>query len=72
MVIGNNTLLYKSEKPDKSLGHLIDKIWSLQNMSENGFEGIIIPDGTIDLLFIKKEGGNFEIRLTGLMKYLSH
>jgi AraC-like DNA-binding protein len=62
----NDSLIYRSAKPDQSLEHLVDKFWTLQNPSENGFEGVIMPDGNIDLLFIKSEHGKFQIQLTGL------
>ncbi len=62
----NDSLTYRSAEPDQSLEHVVDKFWTLQNPSGNGFEGVIMPDGNIDLLFIKSEHDKFQIQLIGL------
>lgn len=60
----SNNLKYKLIKPAKSLTDFVYCFSSLQNLS-NFSEGIIIPNGRIDLLFCKR-GDQFQIILMGL------
>ncbi|WP_312765369.1 AraC family transcriptional regulator [Epilithonimonas sp.] len=58
-------LQYKLIKPDQSLADFVYCYSSLENLS--GFnEGVIIPNGKIDLLFCKTDENQFQIILMGL------
>lgn len=61
----DNSLVYQLIKPDTVLADFVYCFSSLQNLS--GFnEGVIIPNGKIDLLFSKTSDGEFHIILMGL------
>ncbi|HSD13034.1 MAG TPA: AraC family transcriptional regulator [Flavobacterium sp.] len=60
----SDNLKYKLIKPDKSLTDFVYCFSSLQNLS-NFSEGIILPNGKIDLLFCKR-GDKLQIILMGL------
>ncbi len=61
----SNDLIYKFIKPEKSLADFVYGYSSLQNLSTFK-EGIIIPNGKIDLLFCKTTDNTFQIVLMGL------
>ncbi|WP_197492231.1 hypothetical protein [Arachidicoccus ginsenosidimutans] len=61
----NNGLLYHFAKADKSIFDFIYCFSSLQNLSAVR-EGVIIPNGKIDLSFSKATDGQFRISLLGL------
>lgn len=56
---------YKRIKPEALLADFVYCFSSLQNLSDFK-EGIIIPNGKIDLLFCKTEGNRFQVVLMGL------
>lgn len=56
---------YQLVKPDASLTDFVYCFSSLRNLS-NFNEGIIIPNGKIDLLFCKTQDNHFQIVLMGL------
>jgi len=61
----SNSLEYKLIKPDKSLADFVYCFSSLQNLSDFN-EGVVIPNGRIDLLLCKTAGNQFQIVLMGL------
>ncbi|SDI60297.1 AraC-type DNA-binding protein [Chryseobacterium taeanense] len=61
----SNDLVYKFVKPVQSFSDLVYGYSSLQNLSTFN-EGIIIPNGKIDLLFCKTVHNEFKIVLMGL------
>lgn len=50
-----------SLKPWQSLEHIVESIWMVINHSDENKEGIIVPDGKIDLFLLTDEKGAFEI-----------
>jgi len=58
-------LRYRYIKPDKSLADFVDSFWVLQNQSAAD-EGVIVPNGKIDLFFSKTPGNEFRVTLMGL------
>ncbi|MEL1255377.1 AraC family transcriptional regulator [Flavobacterium sp. DGU38] len=61
----NNPLVYNLIQPDSELADFVYCFSSLQNLS--GFqEGVIIPNGKIDLLLCKTTDNQFQIMLMGL------
>lgn len=58
-------LEYKLIKPDESLADFVYCFSSLQHLS-NQKEGVIIPNGKIDLLFCKTKDNQLQIVLMGL------
>lgn len=61
----SNDLIYKFIKPEKSLTDFVYGYSSLQNLS-TFTDGVIIPNGKIDLLFCKTIDNQFQIVLMGL------
>ncbi|TGD59804.1 helix-turn-helix domain-containing protein [Flavobacterium humi] len=61
----DNPLTYSLIKPESLLADFVHCFSSLQNLSGFG-EGVIIPNGKIDLLFCKTEDHTFQIVLMGL------
>ncbi len=61
----NEKLQYKLIKPDKSLSDFVYCFSSLQNLSSLN-EGVIIPNGRVDLIFTKTIDNHFQISLVGL------
>lgn len=61
----NSLLEYNLIKPDKALADFVYCFSSLRNLS-NFQEGVIIPNGKIDLLFCKTTDNHFQIMLMGL------
>ena len=62
----NKGLKYQFFKPDRSIGDFVAGFWSLQNQSDHGFEGIVIPTGYIDLFFSRNPKNTLDITLIGL------
>lgn len=58
-------LEYRIIKPDQSIAHFVYCFSSLQNLSSQK-EGVVIPNGKIDLLFCKTQSNNLQIVLMGL------
>lgn len=61
-----NQLEYLSLKPDNSLTDIVESIWMVKNYADEKREGIIVPDGKIDLFFFAGKDGNFEIFISGI------
>ncbi|WP_288446109.1 AraC family transcriptional regulator [uncultured Chryseobacterium sp.] len=61
-----NKLEYICLQPDESLTNIVESIWMVKNHSEEEKEGIIVPDGKIDLFLLADENGNFEIFVAGI------
>lgn len=61
----NIDLQYRQKKPDKSLANFVDSFWVLQNQSATD-EGVIVPNGKIDLFFSKTPDNEFRVTLMGL------
>jgi len=61
-----NQLEYLSLKPDHRLIDLVESIWMVKNYANEKREGIIVPDGKIDLFLFAGEDGNFEIFISGI------
>ncbi|HEY1872472.1 MAG TPA: DUF6597 domain-containing transcriptional factor [Chitinophagaceae bacterium] len=61
----NTNLQYKLVGPDKSLSDFVYSFSSLQNISDI-VEGVIVPNGRIDLIFFKTTDNEFLISLLGL------
>ena len=61
-----NQLEYLSVKPDAPFGEIVESIWMVKNHAEEKREGIIIPDGKIDLFLFAGEGDSFEIFISGI------
>ncbi|WP_338112825.1 AraC family transcriptional regulator [Sphingobacterium siyangense] len=57
---------YISLAPPESLQYLIESIWMVRNHSEKSVEGIVLPDGKIDLFLYLDNGSNFEIFISGI------
>lgn len=58
-------LKYRLIKPDQSIADFVYCFSSLQNLSDQK-EGIVIPNGKIDLLFYKTKDNQLQIVLMGL------
>ncbi len=61
----NTSLAYNFIKPAQELVDFVDRFSSLQNLSNNS-DGVIIPNGRIDLLFSKTTDNQFQVTLMGL------
>lgn len=61
-----NKLEYICLQPDESLTNIVESIWMVKNHSDEEKEGIIVPDGKIDLFLLADENGNFEIFVAGI------
>lgn len=66
MNLQNNQLEYISLKPWQPLEHIVESIWMVINHSDENKEGIIVPDGKIDLFLLTDEKGAFEIFICGV------
>ncbi|SDK13022.1 Helix-turn-helix domain-containing protein [Pedobacter sp. ok626] len=61
----NDIPIHTLAKPDRSISDFVYCFSSIQNLSEI-VEGVIIPNGRIDLSFYKTSDGQFHISLLGL------
>ncbi len=61
----NTDFTYTFTKPGKDIELFVDRFSSLCNMSEIS-DGVIIPNGKIDLIFFKTGDNKFHITLMGL------
>lgn len=61
----DNSLEYEYARPALELEGYVDRFSSLQNLS-NKSDGIIIPNGRIDIVFCKTIENQFEVTLMGL------
>ncbi|WP_264564720.1 helix-turn-helix domain-containing protein [Flavobacterium sp. N3904] len=62
----NRDLNYELIKPDKSITEFVESFWLLQNLTENDKEIMVLPDGRIDLIFIKSGSAPFQTTLLGI------
>ncbi|OMQ08809.1 AraC family transcriptional regulator [[Flexibacter] sp. ATCC 35103] len=62
----NNDFYYKAIEPDESLLDFVENIGMFHNMSNNDMEVVLMPDGRIDLFFMKTKSEPFQIALIGL------
>jgi len=62
----NNDFYYKAIKPDESLLDFVENIGMFHNKSDEDMEVVLMPDGRIDLFFMKSESEPFQITLIGL------
>ena len=61
----NNNFHFKLVRPDRSLADFVYSFSSLQNISDIT-EGVIVPNGRIDLIFFRTADNQFLISLMGL------
>jgi hypothetical protein len=61
----NNNFHYKLVRPERPLADFVYSFSSLQNISEIT-EGVIVPNGRIDLIFFRTTDNQFIITLMGL------
>ena len=66
MYLPINKLEYICIQPDEPLTNIVESIWMVKNHSDEEKEGIIVPDGKIDLFLLADENGNFEIFVSGV------
>ncbi|WP_335317830.1 DUF6597 domain-containing transcriptional factor [Pedobacter terrae] len=64
--MSKHQISYLSKRPPASLNHLIESIWMLTNAAEESIEGIILPDGKIDLFLFLNQQDHFEIFISGI------
>ncbi|SDG74624.1 hypothetical protein SAMN05421827_110116 [Pedobacter terrae] len=57
---------YLSKRPLARLNPLIESIWMVTNDAEQSIDGIILPDGKIDLFLFLDEQDHFEIFISGI------
>ena len=62
----NNDFHYKFIKPDKSLADFVESIGMFYIDSVEAKEIVIIPDGKVDLFFLRSANEPFRVTLTGL------
>lgn len=62
----NNNFYYKAVEPNESLADFVENIGMFHNPSNDPMEVVLMPDGRIDLFFMKTESKPFEITLIGL------
>ncbi|WP_316820477.1 AraC family transcriptional regulator [Pedobacter gandavensis] len=60
-----DVLLHKLTKPDRSISDFVYCFSSIQNLNDIS-DGVIIPNGRIDLTFYKTSDNQFQISLLGL------
>lgn len=61
-----NQLEYMSLAPDGPLKEMVESIWMVKNHAAEKREGIIVPDGKIDLFFFLDEADSFQIFISGI------
>ena len=62
----NTDFYYKAIEPDKSLLDFVENIGMFHNKSDHDMEVVLMPDGRIDLFFMKSETESFQVTLIGL------
>lgn len=62
----NNNFYYKAIEPDESFADFVENIGMFHNPSDQDMEVVLMPDGRIDLFFMKTESGPFQVALIGL------
>ncbi|MFC3355443.1 helix-turn-helix domain-containing protein [Sphingobacterium zeae] len=66
MNLSKNALEYATLAPSPRLTAMVESIWMLKNHSDKIDEGIIIPDGKIDLFLLMEENNSFQIFISGV------
>lgn len=66
MNLSKNALEYATLAPSPRLTAIVESIWMLKNHSDKIDEGIIIPDGKIDLFLLMEENNSFQIFISGV------
>lgn len=61
-----NNFYYKALEPDQSLTDFVENIGMFHNQSDKDMEVVLMPDGRIDLFFMKTESEPFHVTLIGL------
>jgi len=61
-----NDFSYQFILPEKSMANFVENIGMLHNQSDRPKEVVLMPDGRVDLFFLKSENGPFQILLLGL------
>ncbi len=64
--MSKHQISYLSKRPPVSLNHLIESIWMVTNDVEESIDGIILPDGKIDLFLFLDQQDHFEIFISGI------
>ncbi|WP_263603475.1 helix-turn-helix domain-containing protein [Chryseobacterium sp. PET-29] len=59
-------LEYLSLEPDNFLSEMVESIWMVKNHNDEKREGIVVPDGKIDLFLFLGEDEDFEIFISGI------
>jgi AraC-like DNA-binding protein len=62
----NNDFHYKFVLPDESIADFVENIGMFHNQSDTVKEVILMPDGRVDLFFLKSESAPFQVTLIGL------
>ncbi|MBZ4044577.1 helix-turn-helix domain-containing protein [Flavobacterium hibisci] len=62
----NKDFYYKAIEPDEPLLDFVENIGMFHNKSDKPMEVVLLPDGRIDLFFMKSESNAFQIALIGL------
>ncbi|MBV8327766.1 AraC family transcriptional regulator [Chryseobacterium sp.] len=60
---------YKFKEPDQDIADFVESIGTFQNRTDEPKEVVIIPDGRVDLFFMKSPSEPFHITLLGLETY---
>lgn len=66
MNLSKNALEYATLAPSPRLTAMVESFWMLKNHSDKIDEGIIIPDGKIDLFLLMEENNSFQIFISGV------
>ncbi|WP_312508969.1 AraC family transcriptional regulator [Chryseobacterium culicis] len=59
-------LSYLSVKPCRQLDSLVESVWMIKNNGVQSQQGVIVPDGKIDLFLVSGESDDFEIFSAGI------
>ena len=62
----NKDFYYKAIEPDASLLDFVENIGMFHNKSDKAMEVVLMPDGRIDLFFMRTESEPFQVALIGL------
>ncbi len=57
---------YRFKKPEEWLAGFVESFWLLENRSDSNKNVIILPDGRLDLFFLRSAREPFHITLSGL------
>lgn len=61
-----NDFVYKFILPDESIAEFVENIGMFHNQSAVAKEVVLMPDGRVDLFFMKSEAQSFTVSLIGL------